>query len=40
MIESELKTCSVCGKAKYCNKECQIQDWKKHKLYHQEDFLS
>jgi len=32
-IVSECKLAScVCGKAFYCNKECQVKDWKHHKL--------
>lgn len=27
-----MKTCSSCKLAYYCNKECQIKDWKIHKL--------
>jgi hypothetical protein len=27
-----LKVCSKCGQVKYCDKECQLNDWKKHKL--------
>ena len=26
-----LSVCSRCKKVKYCSKECQVQDWKKHK---------
>ena len=29
--EFKLKTCSKCILAKYCNKECQVNDWEKHK---------
>lgn len=32
--EGELKTCSVCKVAKYCNKDCQAKDWRYHKLLH------
>jgi len=28
--ESKLRSC-VCGKVSYCNKECQVKDWKNHK---------
>ena len=28
---STLKTCSKCGLAQYCNKECQIKGWTTHK---------
>jgi hypothetical protein len=27
-----LMQCSICKKVKYCSKECQKEDWKKHKL--------
>ena len=31
--EKELKTCSKCKTAKYCSRECQVQDWEtKHKI--------
>jgi hypothetical protein len=32
--DHNMKKCSRCGKAKYCSKECQIDDWKilQHKL--------
>merc|ERR1712062_441790 len=26
--------CSKCGIARYCGKECQVQDWKVHKIVH------
>ena len=26
--------CSKCGIAKYCKKECQVQDWKVQKIVH------
>ena len=29
-----LKACSKCYVAKYCSKECQVQDWKVHKELH------
>jgi len=31
-----LKTCTVCKVAKYCGRDCQRQEWKVHKLLHQE----
>jgi hypothetical protein len=31
--EHVFSQCSVCHKATYCNKECQKNGWKKHKLY-------
>ena len=30
----EIRTCE-CQLASYCNKECQIQDWPKHKVLHE-----
>jgi hypothetical protein len=30
--KQKLKVCGKCGQVKYCNKECQRSDWKKHKL--------
>lgn len=32
----ELKTCTACTRAKYCDKVCQEDDWKAHKLLHKE----
>lgn len=29
--EHQLKRCTGCGNAAYCSKECQMQDWKRHK---------
>ena len=29
---SDLKSCAACHRAKYCSRECQREDWKKHKL--------
>jgi hypothetical protein len=34
--ETELKTCTSCGKGKYCDRNCQQDDWKAHKLLHKE----
>ncbi|XP_023339071.1 dauer abnormal formation protein 25 [Eurytemora carolleeae] len=31
-----LKTCTDCKIAKYCNRDCQRQEWKVHRLLHQE----
>lgn len=28
---SKLSVCSRCGKAKYCSRKCQVDDWKSHK---------
>lgn len=28
-----LKTCKQCGEARYCNKECQLKHWRRHKAY-------
>ena len=30
----ELKMCSKCRVARYCGKNCQVQDWKVHKILH------
>ncbi|KAL0488889.1 hypothetical protein AKO1_015031 [Acrasis kona] len=30
--EERLRNCSACKKVKYCSRECQVQDWKEHKL--------
>ena len=30
----DLKKCSKCLIARYCKKECQVQDWKVHKIVH------
>lgn len=30
--EVKIKKCSMCMKAKYCSKECQIADWQEHKV--------
>jgi len=29
---TSLMACSACGIVKYCSKECQVQDWPKHKI--------
>ena len=34
--KTELMTDRICKVAQYCSKECQVKDWKKHKLLHQE----
>lgn len=31
-ISNSTKMCSVCKNSRYCSKECQKQDWKKHKV--------
>mmetsp|Transcript_16306 Transcript_16306/g.27339 ORF Transcript_16306/g.27339 Transcript_16306/m.27339 type:complete len:242 (-) Transcript_16306:245-970(-) len=41
---SRMKSCANCGKAWYCSKECQKNDWKMHKilctrLKHPEDLV-
>ena len=33
---SAFKTCTECKVAKYCNKDCQREEWKVHKLLHKE----
>ena len=33
---ASLKTCTECKVAKYCNRDCQRQEWKIHKLLHKE----
>ena len=35
-----LKTCAACTRAKYCDKVCQEDDWKAHKLLHKEKKLA
>lgn len=30
-VKKELKKCSVCRKAYYCDSKCQLEDWKDHK---------
>ena len=39
--KENLKRCAVCKITNYCSKDCQVQDWKVHKLLHKahEDFL-
>jgi len=32
----QLRTCTGCKVAKYCDRDCQRQEWKVHKLLHQE----
>lgn len=32
----DLKTCSGCKLAKYCDQKCQKLDWKCHKILHKE----
>jgi len=32
----DLKKCTECKLAKYCDRECQKSDWKAHKLLHKE----
>ena len=34
--EEELKSCTTCKMAVYCNKSCQAEEWKAHKLLHKE----
>ena len=34
--DQELKTCTECKMAKYCDRECQKSEWKLHKLLHKE----
>ena len=31
-MHANLKKCGRCGKVQYCGKECQIKDWKEHKI--------
>lgn len=31
-INDSLKYCAKCRKVKYCSRECQIEDWRNHKL--------
>lgn len=33
---NKLKTCTDCKVARYCNRECQRQEWRVHKLLHKE----
>ena len=35
----ELKKCSQCKIARYCGKNCQVQDWKVHKILHKNYVL-
>jgi hypothetical protein len=32
----DLKVCSGCKLAKYCDQKCQKLEWKKHKILHKE----
>jgi len=32
----ELKTCTECKVARYCNRDCQRREWRVHKLLHRE----
>jgi len=32
----ELKSCTECKIAKYCGRECQKSDWKRHRILHKE----
>jgi len=32
----DLKVCSGCKLAKYCNQLCQKEEWKRHKVLHKE----
>ena len=31
----DLKKCSKCRISRYCRKDCQVQDWKVHKIVHE-----
>ena len=37
---AKLKTCTACTRAKYCDRICQENDWKAHKLLHKEKKLA
>ena len=30
--KKEMKVCSKCRHARYCNKTCQVRDWRRHKV--------
>ena len=34
--QKELKSCTTCKMAAYCDKSCQAEEWKVHKLLHKE----
>ena len=34
--QKEFKTCAKCKIARYCDKQCQEDDWTTHKLLHKE----
>ena len=33
-LKLRFKVCNKCLKTQYCSRECQIEDWKEHKLKH------
>ena len=33
-VAGRLRTCTKCKVARYCNKKCQEDDWRVHKLIH------
>ena len=35
-VSSQLKRCTMCFSAQYCNRECQQKHWKEHKLHCKE----
>ena len=32
----DLKKCSKCWISRYCGRDCQVQDWKVHKIVHEQ----
>jgi hypothetical protein len=32
LVETKMSRCSKCKSVRYCSKECQVSDWKRHKM--------